>query len=286
MTSYFYEESKLNVPQGISLTLFVFVCSIVLTDASSSATQTDFDFNYTIEELSCDPQPEPIKYHFEFILSLLSVISFFILAVYLAITERKLSLKFKSKSVTFLLFLTCPRWIYTWGGLWKAYLAIHSLLLYRYLICYLVLPSQSDKNDRRADYAKKMKNASKAKSRKALALLAKQKRDKDSKKKKQEILTSQASKQDFSNLSLDLSDYALDMLGPIWFKFRELMEKFNFDLSSFSFSTITTFIGDNWEGIRNCELFEEFNHVLRLAITLGWIKKIEATVKGIPIFVS
>jgi signal recognition particle GTPase len=284
MTSYFYEESKLNVPQGISLTLFVFVCSIVLTDASSSATP-NFDYYYSVEELGCD-LPQSIQYSFEIFVVIFAMLGFTSLAIYLAFTKKLLHFKFNSKSVVFLLFLTYGNWMHHWSSFYKFFLAIHSFLIYRCCIEWFILPSQNGYG--KSKYEQRKQNANKANTRKARALLAKQKRAEESKmKKKQEIYTSQASKEDIFSLSGDLSDYFLDLLGPVWFRFRDFTEKFELDFSSVpSFSKIPTFVADNWDSIRNCELFEEFSNLLQLAISLGWIKKINATVRGIPIFVS
>jgi len=219
MTSYFYEESKLNVPQGISLTLFVFVCSLALADATKSVTQNEV----------------------------------IIISLYLSV-----------------LFILSP---------------------FLFMYHFHILTSQSEKSDRRMDYFNKKKNANKAKTRRALAQIAKQMRAEELRMKKKqaskEIYTSQASKQDFFNISADFSDYFMDVLGPIWFHFRDFTEKFELDFSSLSpLSNFPAFIAENWDSIRNCELFEEITNLVQLAISLGWIKKINATVKGIPIFVS
>lgn len=146
-----------------------------------------------------------------------------------------------------------------------------------------ILQSQCDYG--RSKYIKRKENATKASARRARAQLAKQRRELGLPKPKDpRVYTSQASKQDVFNMSMDLSDYMLDMLGPIWYRFRELSTRYGANLSNVNFTTIATFLVDNWECIRNCELFALVSLLLSMAISLGWIENMDFSFKNITLF--
>lgn len=105
--------------------------------------------------------------------------------------------------------------------------------------------------------------------------------------KKQIVLDSQASKQDFINLSVDVGDYILDNFGSLWLRAREFIADFNLNDSSFveACSSLKDFDYMYYLTlITRSDLFKHISEILDYLVALGWLKRVELTFKGVLIY--
>lgn len=154
----------------------------------------------------------------------------------------------------------------------------------------LILPSQG------SDYAKDrwaQKQANKQASQTRARKVAQQKiKGKEERKyyrdlvRQQKPLESQASTQDFINLSVDASDYFIDQFGHLWLTLRELSEKFHFSLPSLDLSSFKFDVVHYYTLFKDSDVGRLFCEVLDHVVAIGWMKRIELTVKGVPLFAT
>jgi len=107
--------------------------------------------------------------------------------------------------------------------------------------------------------------------------------------KKQLVLDSQASKEDFINLSIDVGDYFLDHFGHLWLRARELYEQYTCEDSFFveAWSTIKNFDYMYYVTLfRRSDLFTNVSEILNILVALGWIKRIEIAIRGVSLYTT
>lgn len=115
----------------------------------------------------------------------------------------------------------------------------------------------------------------------------KEDKDKTTRNKKQMVLDSQASKQDFINLSVDAGDYILDNFGSVWLRCRELIADFNFEESMFveAYSSIKNFDYMYYIAlITRSDLFKHVSELLDYLVALGWLERVELSFKGVLVY--
>lgn len=131
------------------------------------------------------------------------------------------------------------------------------------------------------------KNEKKSRDRKNRAEREKEARKKETENKKRirnanQVLNSQFGIKEAIDFSLDAPEWILDLFGSNWLKLREIMEEFNFSLPDI---TVPDF-GKYWQLFKESEVFADLYHLLRMLITLGFLKKIDFSFKGMSIFIS
>lgn len=104
--------------------------------------------------------------------------------------------------------------------------------------------------------------------------------------RQQKPLQSQASTQDFINLSVDFSDYILDHFGHLWLTLREIAEKFHFEIPSMDFNFLRFDFIHYYTLFKESEVGVLFCELLDMIVALGWLKKIELSIKGVPLFAT
>lgn len=159
-----------------------------------------------------------------------------------------------------------------------------------YLFYYVVLPSQG------SDYAKernrqRQKNKQTAAERAKKVAAAQQRRKDDAKEhrnklRQQKPLQSQASATDFINLSVEVSDWFLDNFGHLWLSLREIMSNFHIDLPQLSLPEFDFDILSYYTLITNSDVYKHLCEILDMIVALGWIKKIDLNIRGVPLFCS
>lgn len=170
------------------------------------------------------------------------------------------------------------------------------VLLFAVLVCSfiyfksIVLTSQGSEyaKDR---WAKRQANKLSANDRKTKSAQAQKDRKKEARKHHHQVrqlppLESQASTQDFINLSVDASEYVFDHFGHLWLSFRELSEKFHFGLPSLDLSSFTFDPIHYYQLFKNSDVGKSFCEILDYLVALGWIRKIELSIKGVPFFAT
>jgi len=267
MNSTYFEESNLNDP-GISTLRGV-----------------EFDYNYVLEEAGCDEQPAYVKHDYELPLVFTALFGFIALIFYLAYTKRFLLFNFNRSSIVFLLFMTCGQWQHVWGSFPKALLAINSLVIWRCLLEYALLPSQNGYG--KSKYDARTKNERKARDKKNRALREKEARAQETKEKRRirnanQPLESQFGVREVLNFTLDAPDWILNNVSTHWLALREIASDFNVSLPEIPIPDV----GKYWTLFKESEVFEELYDILRMMITLGFLKKIDISFQGMSLFVS
>lgn len=172
-------------------------------------------------------------------------------------------------------------------------LGVSLVLLFAALVCsylFIALPSQGGEYERER-WAKRQSNK-KAASERARKVAATQQRQRDEDKAQRrkirqlKPLQSQASTQDFINLSVDASEWCLDHFGHLWLSLREMMETFNLDMSMFKYEVPSFDFMRYFTLVKDSEIFAELCEILDMIVAIGWMKKIELSVRGIPVFAS
>jgi len=177
-----------------------------------------------------------------------------------------------------------------WGTFHKGYIAIHSLVLFRYLLDWSFGVSQSGYG--KSKYEARLRNDKKARDRKDRA-----RRDKEARKREAEErrhiynmnrpLQSQFGIKEAINFTLDAPDWVTDNFGTCWLMFREIATDFNFSTPDFSLPDLNSSTFEKyWILFKESEVFAEFYYLLRMMITLGFLKKINISFKGMSFFVS
>lgn len=185
-------------------------------------------------------------------------------------------------------------------GIWSvAFLLLISVVIRS----FITLSPQSGYGQSKWD--KKQKNEKISRSRKERALSDKLKRQAENKVKRkihtsQKPLKSQSAKRrphsfqrghpDFMNFGVDFSEYIVDTFGHHWLALRELAANYNFNLFSLpSFPSKETFpdlVEKYYPIIKESDIWNNFYEILTLLITLGWIKKIDLAIRGVPVFAT
>lgn len=99
-------------------------------------------------------------------------------------------------------------------------------------------------------------------------------------------LKSQASAQDFIDLSVDVSDWFLNHFGHLWLALREMAEQFHLTVPSIDFTSIPTNFFAHYSMIKESDVGRGFVEILDYVVALGWINKVELKIRGAPIFVT
>jgi len=152
-------------------------------------------------------------------------------------------------------------------------------------IVYPLLDSQSGKGYSHSRYAKKQKNKRNAAKKRAIAAQQIEQRKQEDKRCKDNKLQSQVGRKDFYNLTFDLSDEVLDIVGRIWFFFRDIMEEFRVPSIPWELmSSLKTTLEENLPRIVDSEILKGINILLSLFVAIGWIKRIEFSLWGVCVF--
>jgi len=133
----------------------------------------------------------------------------------------------------------------------------------------------------------RQKNEKKAREKKNRAMREKDARKQETKEKKRvrnanQPLKSQFGIKDAVDFTFDAPDWILDNFGAHWLMFRDIASEFNFSLPDISFPDF----GKYWTLFKESEIFAEFYYLLRMMITLGFLKKIDISFRGMSMFVS
>jgi len=271
MKSFLFEESNLNDQE----------CSADIG--------VEFEHHYMVEEAGCENSPDIYLYFWEVPLAIFAVFCFVILGIYLAASKRWVVPKFAGRSI-FLLLLLPLHWKYHWGSCWKFFIFINSVHLYRVFITFCsaggILPSQNGYYGK-GKYETRKKNAKKARDRKDRAQREKEARIQETKEKKRihnmnRPLQSQFGIKEAINFTYDAPDWVTDKFGACWLLLRDIASDFNISLPDI---TMPDF-GKYWVLFKESEIFAEFYHLLRMMITLGFLKKIDISFREMSLFVS
>jgi hypothetical protein len=219
MNSFIFEESNLNDQEF------------------STCEGVEFNYHYTIEESGCENQQHYIMHDYELPLIVMAMLGFILLWAYLAYSRRFIVPAFKSRSLHFLLFLTCPVWFHHWGSCYKFFLSINSLHLLIMFTEY-ILDSQSGYG--KSKYETRKKNDKKARDRRNRAQREKEARIRENKEKKRvrnanQPLNSQFGIKEAVDFTCDAPDWVLDSFGTYWLMFRDIASEFNFSLPDIAF---------------------------------------------------
>lgn len=133
----------------------------------------------------------------------------------------------------------------------------------------------------------RQKNEKKAREKQNRAMREKNARKQETKEKKRvrnanQPLKSQFGIKDAVDFTFDAPDWILDNFGTYWLMFRDIASEFNFSLPDINFPDF----GKYWTLFKESEIFAEFYHLLRMMITLGFLKKIDISFRGMSMFVS
>ncbi len=215
------------------------------------------------------------------------VIHFFVLPF----TPFRVRLTWKLPSKFWLMFLSL-----TGGGLQFAHVKFFArcymlpvmLNLFAYWYDFVVgqlLESQGGDKYAQSKWAKKQKNKRNAAKKRAIAAQQIEQKKAEDKRCKENKLQSQVGKKDFFNLAYDLSDDAMEILGRIWFFFRDIMEEFRVPSIPWeSMFSLKTTLEENLPRIVNSEILKGINMLLSLFVAIGWIKRIELSLWGVCVF--
>jgi len=168
-------------------------------------------------------------------------------------------------------------------GIWLALFVV--LVSVYYLFKIFVLESQTGYGQSKWDSRKK--NDKKARDRKDRAQREKEARIQEIKEKKRvrnanQPLKSQFGIKDAIDFTFDAPDWVLDNFGTYWLMLRDIASDFNFSLPDISFPDF----GKYWALFKESEIFAEFYFLLRMMITLGFVKKIDISFRGMSMFAS
>jgi hypothetical protein len=267
MNSFIFEESNLNDQEF------------------STSNGVEFNYHYTIEESGCENQQHYIMHDYELPLIVMAMLGFILLSAYLAYSRRFIVPAFKSRSLHFLLFLTYPAWFYHWGSCYKFFLSVNSFHL---LLTFMEYIFDSQSGYGKSKYETRKKNEKNARDRKNRAARDKKNRETETKEKRKirlinsRPLVSQFGIKDVIDVTLDAPDWFISKFGDQWLAFRELAAEFHISLPELDLPNF----GKYWTLFKESEVFSEFSYVLRMMISLGFMKKIDFSFKGNSLFVS
>lgn len=167
-------------------------------------------------------------------------------------------------------------------------LALVLVVLVCSFICTRVLTSQGGVYEKNR-WAQKQANKKAANERTRRAQQAQQRRKDEAKQQRNKIrhlgpLESQASAQDFINLTVDASDWFLDHFGHLWLRMRDIAADFHFTLPEFSLSEYSVDFPKYYAMFTQSDVGIKFCELLDLFVGIGWLKRIELTIKGVPLF--
>lgn len=168
-------------------------------------------------------------------------------------------------------------------GIWLALFVV--LVSVFYLFKIFVLESQTGYGQ--SKWESRKSNEKKAHDRKDRAQRVKEARAQEIKKKKRIRNANQPLKSQFGikeavNFTLDAPDWVLNNFGTYWLMLRDIASEFSFSLPDISFPDF----GKYWTMFKESEIFAEFYYLLRMMITLGFLKKIDISFRGMSLFVS
>jgi len=208
---------------------------------------------------------------------------------YLGITKRYFVFRMDSRLVFFLLLLTYKNWTAMWLSLPKGYILIHFGFVWRCIFEYMLLPSQCGYGQ--SKYERRKKNEKKHQDKKARASEKEIRKEKENQEKRKihdkQALKSQAGIDDCLHFGLELPDLIMDKIGRSWFKLRNILEEFHLPVPSLEqFKFTLPNVGEWILLVKGSELFSELLHLLELAITIGWLKRITLHYKGVDLFTT
>lgn len=166
------------------------------------------------------------------------------------------------------------------------------MLLFAVLVCsyyyFFALPSQGGDYSKER-WAKKQANKKAASRRATKAAAAQKSRSDQNKAERKKIrhlqpLDSQASVQDFINVSVDASDFLLDNFGHLWLKLREIAESFSLDFPSLDLAALKFNPLQWYPLVRDSDVGKKFCEILDHLVALGWLRRLEITIRGVPLF--
>jgi len=110
----------------------------------------------------------------------------------------------------------------------------------------------------------------------------KEKQERLRKRNANKPLKSQFGIKEAINFTLDAPEWMIDQFGAHWLQLRELASDFNFTIPEINIPDV----GKYWTLFKESEVFSELHYVLRMMITLGFLKKIDFSFQGFSLFVS
>jgi hypothetical protein len=131
------------------------------------------------------------------------------------------------------------------------------------------------------------KNDKKARDRKDRAQREKEARIQETKERQRirnmnRPLNSQFGIKEAIDFTFDAPDWITNNFGAYWLMFRDIASDFDFSLPDVAIPDF----GKYWVLFKESEVFVEFYHLLRMMITLGFLKKIDISFRGMSLFVS
>lgn len=168
-------------------------------------------------------------------------------------------------------------------GIWLTLIVVFVSVYY--FFAFIALESQNGYGQ--SKWESRKKNEKKALDRKDRAQREKEARRIETTAKKRIRDANQALKSQFGmkeaiNFTLDAPDWFTDIIGTNWLKLRELSEEFNFPLPNIALPNVSKY----WALFKESEVFGELYHILRMMITLGFLKKINISFRNMSLFVS
>jgi len=270
MNSFNFEESNLNDQEF----------------SASNGVEFEFAYHYYTEEAGCDQYPGIMQFSWEAPLAIFAALCFFVLGIYITYTGRYIVPRYNGKSI-FLLLLLTRWWKYSWGSVYQFFFFINFGRLYIKFIHLMLSDSQSGYG--KSKYETRRRNARKAAVRKDRARREREARIKETEdrqciRENNHALVSQSGMPKYKNVgfTLDLSDWTISNFKEHWSTFRQLMSDFHLNLPEISVPDFAKY----WVLIRESEVFLELHHILRMLVTLGYVKKFDIAVKGISLIVT
>lgn len=172
-------------------------------------------------------------------------------------------------------------------GIWLlSIMTIISVLFFFFNL--FVLESHSGYGQSKWDSRKR--NEKKARDRKDRARRDKEAREKETKEKRHndrcgKPLDSQFGIEEAVHFVFDAPDWVIDTFGTHWMQLRELASEFNLTLPNLSNVSIPD-VGRYWTLFKESDIFAELYYLLQMMITLGFIKKIDFSFRGMTLFVT
>jgi len=172
-------------------------------------------------------------------------------------------------------------------GIWLlSVMAIISVLSFFFNL--FVLESHSGYGQ--SKWESRKRNEKKARDRKDRARRDKEAREKETKEKRhndryEKPLDSQFGIKEAIHFAFDAPDWVIDTFGTHWLQLRDLASDFNLTLPDLSNLNIPD-VGKYWTLFKESDLFAEFYYLLQMMITLGFIKKIDFSFRGMTLFVT
>lgn len=168
-------------------------------------------------------------------------------------------------------------------GIWLVLFLVLVSVNY-YLFFLYTMESQSGYGQ--SKWESRIKNERKARDRKGRAQREKETRIQENKEKarvhRAQTFKSQFGIKEVIDFTFDAPDWITDTFGTYWLLLRDIATDFNFSLPEIMIPDF----GKYWFLVKESEVFSELQNLLRMMITLGFLKKINISFRGMSIFTS